>query len=185
MKKRLFIIIMTFALIIVGTGITVFAVSKGNDFGISEQTDPMIIKSIQEAKKYEEVPPIDASDDIYVVEGDKRDFLNDNPVPIFEKNSDISQFYDIDDSIDTEYLSSVGASVLQKRLMTYEEYLNEFDDTSLTSIDSERMIWVVQVSYPNGFETKHGVFMDAVVTGIYDAESGFYFGFNVNGLCKE
>ncbi len=185
MKRKILICVLVVMLCVVGTGLTVYAVSRENAPEAIIQTDPAMVKSIQEAKEHEEIPPIDASDDIYIAQGDKSDLLNDNPEPIFGNNEELDAYYDIEKSIDRDYLKSVGAEVTVKSVMTYREYCEKFDDASLTALDSNRLVWVLQIKYPNGFETKRGIFMNATVTGIYDAESGFYFGYNVTDDCKE
>lgn len=120
-------------------------------------------------------------------EGDKRALLDNNPEPEFKANKNQNtKYYDIDKEINKEYLDSVGAVILKKEVIPYGEYSKRFENgEKLTSIDSDRMVWVVQISYPNGYETKVGFFENAVATALYDAETGFYFGSGVKGICKD
>ncbi len=129
----------------------------------------------------------DISDEKYVKEGDKRDLLDNNPEPEFKANKNQrSKYYDIDKKINKEYLDSVGAVILKKEVIPYSEYSRKFENgEKITSIDDNRMVWVVQISYPNGYETKVGIFENAVATALYDAETGFYFGSGVKGICKD
>ncbi len=129
----------------------------------------------------------DISEDKYVREGDKRNLLDNAPAPSFKANKGTkTEYYDIDQRINQEYLDSVGAKLLLKEVMAYSEYSEKFENGErITSIDDDRMVWVLQVSYPNGYSTKVGVFENAVVTALYDAETGWYFGSGVKGVCRE
>ena len=89
--------------------------------------------------------------------------------------------YDINNSIDLAHLESVGAVVLLKEVMKYRDFLEKYDDGRLTAIDDDQLVWVVQTHFPNGFETKSGFFANAITTALYDAETGFYYGFSVTG----
>jgi len=156
--------------------------NRGDDF---DEIDPAIIKSMEEAALYEEKLDFDITDEKYIAEGDKRDLLIDDPEPIFKCDISNEDFFDIDTTLDKEYLESVGAYVIFKEVMTYADYIENFDSGALTSIAPDCLVWVRQVYYPKGFETKRGLFKDATVTGLYDAKTGFYHGFFVTGECDE
>lgn len=165
-------------------GISVYASNNSIDTSaeLAQVSDePEISKAREEALKYEEVPPIDVKDDEVVAQGDKREMLNENPKPVFEENKDLKDFYDIELDIDKKELDNVGAKVLSKRVMAYKDYVSESNNEKLTAIDDNRMVWVVSVYYPNGFQTKRGLYKNATVTGIYDAETGYYHGFDLVG----
>jgi len=102
-------------------------------------------------------------------------------IPLGADNAEHGDLYDINQSIDQAHLDSIGATVLRKEVMPYREYLAQFDDGRDTSIKDDQRVWVVQIHFPNGFETRAGMFENAVTTSLYDAETGFYYGFSVTG----
>ena len=159
-----------------------FAVNASFGLSFIGQSDSVIEKSLNEAEKYEEKQPIDPSDEKYIEEGDKRLLLNDNPEAIFRENKTLTQYYDIDEVIDQAYLDSVGATIRVKEVMPYCDYCKRFhDEGELTSIDDNRLVWVLQIYFPGKYETKRQTFQNALVTGLYDAETGFYFGYTLTG----
>ncbi|MCL2023502.1 MAG: hypothetical protein FWG82_03930 [Oscillospiraceae bacterium] len=150
--------------------------------GWTEEVDPEIKKSMEEAEQYIMPTLVDVTDPKYTEEGDKRDLLIDDPDPIFKPNPDLDKYFDINTVIDQEALAAVNAVVTLKEVMKYSDYTARFDDgEEITAIAPERLVWVLQVYYPKGFETKRGVYSDATVTGLYDAETGFYHGFSLSG----
>lgn len=186
MKRKVLIIVLLIALCASAISLSVYAYSDKNNESKTTQPvdlDPEIAKSQDEAAQYEELPPIDASDDKYVVEGDKRDLLVTEPEPVFQGNKDLETYFDIDSRIDEKALAAVGAKILVKAVMPYEEYLEKFGEERLTAIALDRVVWVLQVYYPKGYETKRGLYEDATVTGLYDAETGYYHGFSLTGKC--
>jgi len=91
--------------------------------------------------------------------------------------------YDINQSIDQAHLDSVGARVLSKELMTYSDFLAEFerDHGRDFSIADDQRVWVVRVFFPAFDTIRGGVFKNATTISLYDAETGFYYGYSVNG----
>ena len=90
--------------------------------------------------------------------------------------------YDIEQSIDQAYLDSVGARVLTKELVIYSTYLEEFGEQGKdATIDGDQLVWVVQTFFPEFDTIRGGVFKNATTTSLYDAETGFYYGYSVNG----
>jgi uncharacterized protein YxeA len=178
MKKSLLTILVLVVLISV-LSLIAYAYSNGE-----QNIDPAIKKAMSEAEKYQNSPVYEFNEE-WAKEGDKRELMNDNPEPIFKNSPNADSYFDIESRIDYGYLKSVGASVVVKEIMTYSDYLKQFNDDELTAISADCKIWVLQVYYPNGFETKRGLFKDATVTGIYDAVTGYYHGFSVDGICDE
>lgn len=64
--------------------------------------------------------------------------------------------------------------------MTYGEYLaynGEGVESKSAEIAEDRVVFVVQVYYPAGFEhVRAGFIENCLATGIYDAETGEYLG---------
>ncbi len=125
-------------------------------------------------------------EDAYLVEGDKRHLLDNNPEPIFKGQADLpEELFDVDQRIDEVKLASQGAELLSREVMRYGDYLKTYQESRSPEIEEDRLVWVVSVYYPNGFMTKRGLYKDATVTGLYDAETGYYFGFSLVGECDE
>lgn len=90
--------------------------------------------------------------------------------------------YDINQSIDEEYLQSMGARVLSKELMTYRDCLEQFPALGEDhEIDGGQRVWVVQSYYPTFDTIRGGVFANATTISLYNAETGFYYGYSVSG----
>lgn len=78
-----------------------------------------------------------------------------------------------------------GAKYISKKLMTYEEFLNEYEADLDPSISKNRMINVTVTHYPNGFQHKKGFVKNAILTKYYDAESGDLLGYGMKSLDKD
>lgn len=88
------------------------------------------------------------------------------------------------DPVDLDLLRVDDAQLVENRVMRYDEYLDQYDGErgALTMIASDRLVRVVVIHYPDGYETiRGGFFKNATVTGLYDAETGYYFGQYVSG----
>ncbi|MCL1822701.1 MAG: hypothetical protein FWG44_00705 [Oscillospiraceae bacterium] len=105
--------------------------------------------------------------------------------PVYQNTNDTDDYFDIKSVIDYDYLESVGAFVKIMEVMTYAEFVEQYDDGELTAIPSDRMIWVLGVYYPDGFETKRGLIKPATVIGIYDAETGEYYGYTAHEVIRD
>ncbi len=90
--------------------------------------------------------------------------------PYFEANIDLSeeQLFDIFSVIDKKKLAEDGARFIRIELMTLKEYCERFsleDVTSSPQISPDRLLWVVQLYYAVGYETRGGFIKNALVTG--------------------
>lgn len=178
--KRVYSLFVVVVVLCIGISAS-FAIGASNTKNALQEEDP-VKRSLMEAVQYEEEQPIDLENPKYCEEGDRRELLINDPTPIFEGNANFDDYYDIDQVIDQMFLDSVHATVITKNVMTYKDYRNRVgDDGELTAIDDDHLLWVLQIYYPEGYETKKMTFADATVTGIYDAETGFYFGYSVTG----
>jgi len=46
----------------------------------------------------------------------------------------------------------------------------------LSHILPEHQVWVIQIYYPNGYSTQSGFIKNALVTRIYNAKTGAFYG---------
>lgn len=110
--------------------------------------------------------------------------LNKNPEPVLKGNSKVlakSEYKATAASIlDEKVLAEKKGDIQLTEYMTYGEYLKysgEGKDSKSAEIADDRIVFVVQVYYPDGFEhVKAGFIENCLATGIYDAETGEYLG---------
>ena len=184
MKRKTIILKVFLSFVILVSCILIKAnvyVNSADEISLSEKGDiaPLILKGNEEAALYEESLPFDIKSEEYMAEGDKRNLLINDPEPIFKANSEVESFFDINLRIDEEYLNSVGATVTIKEVMKYSNYLARFEEDISTAISLDCQVWVLQVHYPGEYKTRGGMFRNAIVTGLYDAETGSYHGFSL------
>ncbi|MDD4540805.1 MAG: hypothetical protein PHR78_01360 [Eubacteriales bacterium] len=103
------------------------------------------------------------------------------PVNGEDANNYAMPYFDPLSSDDLERLNDIGASVIENEVLSYDEFIQEFDaEGRLSLIRPHQMLRMLKIYYPNGFSTNRGdVYMNATVTGVYDARTGFYFGYSV------
>ena len=67
--------------------------------------------------------------------------------------------------------------------MLYTDFLAQFerDHGRDASIDDDQRVWVVQIFFPEYDTIRGGVFKNATTVSLYDAETGFYYGYSVSG----
>jgi len=110
--------------------------------------------------------------------------LNQSPEPVLKGNSQTlakSAYKATQSSVlDEKVLEEKKGEVRLTEYMTYAEYLKfsgEGEESRSTEIADDRVMLVVQVYYPEGFEhVKAGFIENCLATGIYDAETGEYLG---------
>ncbi|GAW92574.1 hypothetical protein [Calderihabitans maritimus] len=112
--------------------------------------------------------------------------LNRNPQPVYPGNHDLpgERSFDINKKINREKLQAEQAQIKMIELMTYQEFLDKLGNGFfVTSLSPQRLVWVVQIYYPNGIDVGNGplkpgieikdtVIDNAQRTKIYDAETG-------------
>lgn len=110
---------------------------------------------------------------------------NNNPEPIYKANKDLptNNFKSEDELINRNILKEKGGTIKIARQLTYSQYINQYNikDKSY-NISSDRVIWVIQVHYPNGIQTRIGFLKDAILTGIYDAQTGELLEMDYTGI---
>lgn len=109
-----------------------------------------------------------------------------NPEPVLEGNSELLTELQRgrSNTIDMFNLENNGGEIVTDEYMTYSDYLN-FDDgaTVSTEIAADRVVFVAQVYYPDGYEHFRAGFIDhCLATGIYDAVTGEYLGGNFKSV---
>lgn len=110
--------------------------------------------------------------------------LNKNPEPVLKGNSQSlakSAYKATKNSVLNEkVLEEKKGEVKLTEYMTYGEYLKfsgEGEESRSSEISDNRIVLVVQVYYPEGFEhVKAGFIENCLATGIYDAVTGEYLG---------
>lgn len=76
-----------------------------------------------------------------------------------------------------------GAAYTVKKLETYEEYVNSSPSADLDpGISKDRLVWVVAIHYPNGYQHKRGFVENALVESYYDAQTGELYGYSIQSL---
>lgn len=76
-----------------------------------------------------------------------------------------------------------GAKYLDKKLLTYEEFLNKYPEFDLNpTISKDRMVYVIVTHFPKGLDTGEGIVKNAISTTLYDAETGESIAWSVKSL---
>jgi uncharacterized cupredoxin-like copper-binding protein len=118
----------------------------------------------------------------------------ENPEPVYKDNKDIpvGNLFDINKKIDKEKLKAENAELEMVKSMTYEEFckMEGKDTKETTMLAPGRTLWIVKTKKPNGVkiplspdQKKKGIsdtIKNAIVTDIYDAETGDFIGTEVN-----
>ncbi len=79
-----------------------------------------------------------------------------------------------------------GAEYVKKELISYQDFINKYAEFDLDeSISKDRMIWITQTHYKNGFQHKRGFVKNALLTKYYDAETGNFLGYSLTSLDKD
>lgn len=79
-----------------------------------------------------------------------------------------------------------GAVNTAQELITYGEYVSKYTPGTggypEQEFSKDRMVWVVKIHSPNGLQTTRGFVKNAVVTVLYDAETGDSLGQEIQSL---
>jgi hypothetical protein len=100
------------------------------------------------------------------------------------KSNDLTKFKketDINGYVSDEALAAKGAKYTRKQIMTYEAYVNlNIDGAVRYDIDPDRMVWVFTSKFDKTHYINDKPVEKAVITTVYDAESGEMLSINVN-----
>lgn len=102
------------------------------------------------------------------------DKYNENPTPIYTKNdkSDQKNFVPED-----KYLKNIvqksDSKIISNELKTWGKHVKDENEEGINyQIDTERMVKVIKVEYPQGLDTKAGFYKNAIAINVFDAETG-------------
>jgi hypothetical protein len=100
----------------------------------------------------------------------------ENPAPVVKANEPSAKFLS-KEQIEAKAFRDKGGKPIKTESITWGTFMQNYDSSNKDSqIDPARKVWVVQTYYPDGFETKAGIMKNALVTGVYDAETGDVIG---------
>lgn len=69
-----------------------------------------------------------------------------------------------------------GGQPVRTELVAWGEFLASDSKIKDYQIAEDRKVWIVQTYYPDGYDTKRGRMENALVTGLYDGETGAVLG---------
>lgn len=101
---------------------------------------------------------------------------NENPVPLYKDNHqmDHSKFMTKDQA--TKKVNTPEKAVTKSaKLEKWADHVREDKigkEAMNDQIASDREVWVIKTSLPNGIDTKAGFYKNATLTSVFDAETG-------------
>ncbi|NLL05257.1 MAG: hypothetical protein GX270_05605 [Clostridiaceae bacterium] len=99
-----------------------------------------------------------------------------------------SQLYECenDNELDEKFKKN-NKKLLKKELLTYEEFIEEYDADAAVDFSTEpdRMIWVSVIHNKGEVYTMRGSFNNVIVTTFYDAETGEDIGYKIESYDKK
>ncbi|OZM55942.1 hypothetical protein CIB95_14865 [Lottiidibacillus patelloidae] len=178
MKNK--IICITIFALFLSIGNVVYSAIKDDPTAISVQKMPLITKE-QIINKDRVILPIVSgvtSDGVITEENEPNAdsfTLNSNPDPYFKANIGKVDYknFKVNDIISFESLKKNNGKLKLAKVMTYSMYQQMYSPDSIShDISPNRMIYVVQIHYPDGFHhAKVGLIKNCLVTGLYDIET--------------
>ncbi len=77
----------------------------------------------------------------------------------------------------------LGAELKSFELMTYQAYIDKYTqgETGVTDISSERMVAVLEISFPKGLKADNAEYSTAVVRSVRDAVNGELIEYEISG----
>ncbi|MCM8711231.1 hypothetical protein M2651_09335 [Clostridium sp. SYSU_GA19001] len=105
---------------------------------------------------------------------------NNNPKPLYTANKNIDSSSLISKAnilkkLESNQIKTKNSFIKSVKLETWSEHVleNNKENTVVNLlIDPERMVWVILTSYPDGITTKAGFYSNAILTSVYDAQTG-------------
>jgi hypothetical protein len=110
---------------------------------------------------------------------------NSNPIGLIYKansHADRSKFVSKEQIIKKQLIEK-GGKFTSAELVTYDQFSLEVlgQENPGTIIENDRMVWVLEVDYPNGIKTRGGKFSKAVQIAAFDAETGQFLTVTTKG----
>lgn len=117
---------------------------------------------------------------------------NENPEPKFVANNNKATKLltedEIKKKINDQQTKTQNSKVKSVKLKTWNEHISQDDPNDKGpnyEIDPNRMVWVSVTAYPDGLDTRVGFFSNAILTTVYDAETGETLKTNIKGDLKK
>lgn len=102
------------------------------------------------------------------------DKYNENPTPIYTRNDtrDVKSFVSEGKCIES-IAKTKTSHIKSKELKTWGQHVKDDEEEATNyQIDSNRMVRVIKTEFPDGLDTKAGFYKNAVLTSVFDAETG-------------
>jgi hypothetical protein len=98
------------------------------------------------------------------------------------KNLPVSKFLG-KEHFQSKLRKDLGADLKSFELMTYQAYIDKYTpgETGVTDISSDRMMAVLEVSFPKGLKADNAEYSTAVVRSVRDAVSGELIEYEITG----
>jgi hypothetical protein len=112
--------------------------------------------------------------------------LNTNQDPYFKANKGKVDYnnLNVNDIINFDSIKKNNGKLKLAKVMTYSKYQQLYSPDSIShNISADRMVYVVQIYYPDGFHhAKVGLISNCLVTGMYDIETAQVLDSNFKSL---
>jgi hypothetical protein len=152
MKKGLLVVLL---LVLISSVIAITASAKG----------PGKFDTFTSAFKNHDLAPDPDGKQVKVT--DKRSKDNRDKAPNLKKAENLDGY------VSDEDLSKVGGKYAVKKMMTYREYFDQYGDGGYNhTIDPNRMVWVLVSKFDKTHYVDGSPVEKAIVTSLYDAETG-------------
>lgn len=128
-----------------------------------------------------------ASEDHAISHPFPSDRYNEHPAPTYVKNNDKTEadFVPVEKCLQN-IVKTDTSCVVSKELKTWGQHLiDDKEEVVNYQMDPERMVRVIRTEFPDGLDTKAGFFNKAVLTTVFDAETGNLIESHVTGDCME
>lgn len=119
----------------------------------------------------------------------------EEPQPVYIDNASKQQKdFVSDDKLLKKIAKTSSSRIKSSELKTWEKHLSDNKGSGkgngkgtviLSEISPNRMVKVIKTEYPDGLETKAGFYANAVLTSVFDAETGNLLESTVTGDYKE
>lgn len=124
--------------------------------------------------------------------------LNNHPDVIYEDNSELlisahsegdahNGMIALEDVVDVAAVEAVGGKIMRSEYVKYVDFVNGISsvDDKTPQISDERVVFVVEIYYPNGLDVRAGHMENCIALALYDAETGEYFGGEYRTVSEE
>lgn len=98
------------------------------------------------------------------------------------KNIPVSKFLGRE-HFQSKLRKDLGAELKSFELMTYKEYIDKYtpETTGITDISNDRVVAVLEISFPKGLKAENAEYSTAVVRSVRDAENGELIEYEISG----